>query len=185
MPSDTELLAASNHDPAAFRQLYERYATAIHRYLLRRVGEPEAALDLTAETFAQAWESRHRFDDQRGGSIGPWLFGIARNLLLRSVRERRLVAEASERLRLTTGRAQSDPSDDWLDGIDEDLAEALESLPDMQRRAVELRVLQDQAYHQVAEDLGCSTVAARIRVSRGLATMRAKLSPLLSRKASS
>ncbi len=183
--SDADLLSAANRDPAAFRELYERYATAIHGYHLRRVAGAEAALDLTAETFAQAWQSRATFEDRHDGSTGPWLFGIARNLLLRSVRERRLVAEASERLRITTARSAVEPSQQWIDGMDEDLAQALEALPAMQRRAVELRVLRDQGYHQVAQDLGCTPVAARIRVSRGLATMRSKLTHLMSGRAPS
>jgi RNA polymerase sigma factor (sigma-70 family) len=183
--SDAELLVDSSGDPAAFRELYERYAASIHGYLQRRVGDGEAALDLTAETFAQAWQSRARFEDRYDGSTGPWLFGIARNLLLRSVRERRLIAEASARLGITTARSGIEPSQDWIDGLDEDLMQALEALPAMQRRAVELRVLRDQEYHQVAEDLGCSPGAARIRVSRGLAAMRSRLTYLMSGKAPS
>ena len=40
-----------------------------------------AALDLTAETFAQAWHASRRFKDMADGSGAPWLFGIARNLV--------------------------------------------------------------------------------------------------------
>jgi RNA polymerase sigma factor (sigma-70 family) len=181
---DSELLAASGHDPAAFRELYERYAQAIHGFCLNRTADHEAALDLTAETFAQAWQSRHRFDNQHAGSIGPWLFGIARNLLLRSVRERRMTDEASARLQLTHERTTVSPHEGWLDGLDADLEAALVALPATQRRAVELRVLQDQSYQQVADELGCSPVAARIRVSRGLSTIRTSLDSTTSKEAS-
>ena len=54
-PSDASLLAAARHDPDAFRELYERYAETVHQYFVRRTGSSATALDLTAETFAQAW----------------------------------------------------------------------------------------------------------------------------------
>ena len=87
--------------------------TRWHRYHLRRCGDPHAAQDLTAETFAQAWLARTRFTDRAGGSAGPWLFGIARNVLLRSVRARWLERAACERLglreRLDRGPARAVP----------------------------------------------------------------------------
>src|SRR4029077_15923002 len=66
--SDASLLAAARHDPDAFRELYGRYAEAVHAYFVRRTGSRATALDLTAETFAQAWLVRARFRDEAGGS---------------------------------------------------------------------------------------------------------------------
>jgi len=62
--SDAWLLERSAHDAAAFRELYERYAERLHGYMLRRTRSAEAARDLTAETFACAWEGRARFRDE-------------------------------------------------------------------------------------------------------------------------
>ncbi|KAB1160285.1 sigma-70 family RNA polymerase sigma factor [Micromonospora sp. AMSO12t] len=177
MRSDVELLAVSGQDALAFRELYERYAQAIHGFFNRRTGDHDAALDLTAETFAQAWESRGRFADQREGSVGPWLFGIARNLLLKAVRDRRMAADASARLHVRADRAVVEPEQSWLDGMDADLEIALAALPAAQRTAVELRVLHDQTYERIGDALDCSPTAARIRVSRGLASLRTLLRP--------
>jgi RNA polymerase sigma-70 factor, ECF subfamily len=58
--SDASLLAAARNDPDAFRELYERYAEAVHQYFVRRTGSRATALDLTSETFAQAWLVRAR-----------------------------------------------------------------------------------------------------------------------------
>ena len=174
-PTDSHLLTAAGHDPTAFRELYDRYAQSLDGFFVRRTGNRDAALDLTAETFAQAWQHRHAFDNQHDGSCGPWLFGIARNLLLRAARDRRLAFESSERLRLTVGRSSIVPGPEWVDGLDADLADALAALPAAQRRAIELRVLNDRSYDAVANELDCSPLAARIRVSRGLATLRTTL----------
>ncbi len=107
-----------------------------------------------------------------GGSAGPWLFGIARHVLLMSVRSRRLERAACQRLgvleRLDTEPSTAEPDERWLDGLDE----ALAGLTDDQRRAIELRVVDGLEYDRVAEDAGMTPEAARARVSRGLAALR-------------
>ena len=175
MRSDAHLIALAQHDAGAFRELYERYAERINGFHARRTGDADAALDLTAETFARAWLGRTRFRDEAGGSAVPWLFGIARNVLLESVRRGAMERGATERLRL---RERVDlpaqdlvPDPAWLDGVDE----LLDELPEGQREAVRLRVLDDLPYDGVAAALGTSAPAARVRVHRALGAPRARL----------
>ena len=82
-PSDADLLRDARRDPMAFRQLYDRHAERIHGFLLRRTRDADAAIDLTAETFAQAWIVAGAFHGPRRGDRAPWLFGIARHVLSR------------------------------------------------------------------------------------------------------
>ncbi|MFL5952836.1 MAG: RNA polymerase sigma factor [Gaiellaceae bacterium] len=175
MKTDAALLAAARTEAAPFRELYDRYAAAVHGFHLRRTRDEQVALDLTAETFAQAWLSRGRFRDESGGSAGPWLFGIARNLLAQSVRKRRLELGACTKLGLLDGLDREpstiEPSSLWLDGLDEALAE----LPEGQRGALELRVVDDLEYDDVAARLGTTPAAARVRVTRGLGHLRQRL----------
>src|SRR5882757_1991706 len=123
--SDAALLRASRRDAAPFRDLYERYAGPVYGFHLRRTRDEHAALDFTAETFAQAWLHRSRFRDEAGGSAGPWLYGIARNLLAHSVRKRKIELAACERLgvlnRLEHEPATVEPTEVWLDGLDDAL----------------------------------------------------------------
>jgi RNA polymerase sigma-70 factor (ECF subfamily) len=158
MSSDADLIRAARSDPAAFRELYDRYAASVQGFHLRRTRDVHAAHDLTAETFAQAWLHRTRFRDEAAGSAGPWLYGIARNLLAQSVRRRRIELEACERL-----------------GVLERLDEALAELSDGERRALELRVVDGLSYDAVAEGLATSPGAARVRVARGLGRLREPL----------
>ncbi len=168
------MLAAA--DPDAFRELYARYAERICGYFVRRSGDHDAAFDLTAETFAQAWIMRRRFRDEAAGSAAPWLFGIARNVLLMSVRRGRLERRAVERLgvaeRLDDPYEPSTaaPEDRWAEGADE----LLDALPASQREAVRLRVVDQLEYEEVALALGTSPAAARVRVHRGLAALRGR-----------
>jgi RNA polymerase sigma-70 factor (ECF subfamily) len=168
MRSDAELLRAARTDPAAFRELYDRYAEQIHRFAYRRTGDADAAHDLTAETFAQAWLSRRRFRDRAGGIAGPWLYGVARNVIRQSVRRRRLELAACAKLglleRLDEPHATVEPTDDWLVELDE--------LPPGERDAVELRVVHDLSYDEVAARLSTTPGAARVRVARGLGRLR-------------
>jgi RNA polymerase sigma-70 factor (ECF subfamily) len=172
---DADLLKASRHDAAPFRELYERYATAVYGYVLRRTRDGDAAHDLTAETFAQAWLARRRFRDEAGGSAGPWLFGIARNLVAQAVRRRRIELAACAKLgvleRLDRVPATSEPDELWLEGLDEALAD----LPEAQRAALELRVVDGLDYDDVAASLQTTPGAARVRVARGLDGLRQRL----------
>lgn len=171
--TDADLLCAARTNPEAFRALYERYARRIHAFFARRTHDADASLDLTAETFGRAWLTRGSFRDLAAGSAGPWLFAIARSVLVRSVEKRRLEIDARRRLGLLTRHevVEVEPEPHWL----EDLDQAIDELPAGQRAAVQLRVVDGLSYGEVGRTLGCSPVAARIRVSRGLSTLRAVL----------
>ena len=172
---DAALLHASQRASAAFRVFYDRHATRLHGSLLRRTGDPQAALELTAETFARAWLARGRFVD-RGEGAAPWLFGIARNVLAASIRERAITRKARREVGLEAAADVIAPREDWLTSFDEELAAVLAELPEGQRRAIEMRVMDGAGYDVVARDLGSSPAAARVRVHRGLAALRRALS---------
>jgi RNA polymerase sigma factor (sigma-70 family) len=176
--SDAEVIRSALDDPEAFRALYDRYGERVHRFFTRRTGDAEVALELTAETFAQAWVSRKKFRDLAAGSAAPWLFTIARRVLLASVARQRVERTMLERLRVDWRPGQQagvEPSEHWLDGLEAELAIAVAELPGGQRRAVELRVINGLPYDEIADRLSCSPTAARVRVSRGLAQLRARL----------
>ena len=167
------MLRAADIDPHAFRVLYDRYAEAVYCFFDRRVSQHQVSLDLTAETFAQAWLSRRRFGDNRRGSAGPWLYGIARNLLRHWIRHSLVEASACQRLglllRVDDVRVADDPSERDANGLER----ALAGLPSGQVAAVTARVIDGLTYEEVAEQLEITPTAARIRVSRGLAALRA------------
>ncbi len=166
--TDAQLLAAAEHDASAFGELYRRHVRRVHAWFVRRI--EWAAADLTAETFARAWIRRGGFRDQHGGWALPWLLGIAHNVLRESARRDRIESEARERLGLPLDLAE----EDGYAVVDERLsprlalAAALEELPDHERDAVELRVIAELPYHEVARQLSIRPAAARLRVSRAL-----------------
>jgi RNA polymerase sigma factor (sigma-70 family) len=163
--SDAELVRAA--DARAFGELYGRHAEAVYAWFAGRVAW--AAADLTAETFARAWLSRRQFRDDRDGSALPWLLGIGRNVLRESARRDRVETAARERLGLPLAVA-----DDEYTAVDERLSprpslrDALAELPPHERAALELRVVDELSYDDVARSLRIRPAAARLRVSRAL-----------------
>ena len=163
---DAELLRAE--DPDAFALLYDRHVGQLFSWARARVGDHAA--DLTAEVFARAWLSRGSFRDDAGGSAFPWLFGIARNVLHDSLRRRRVEDRARRRLGLPPVVAP-DPEYEAVDGrlsLPEAALRAIAELPAAERELLDLRVVQERPYTEIADRLRCTPQAARLRVSRTL-----------------
>jgi len=170
--SDSELLTVSATEPGAFTVLYRRHAEDLLRYFARRTLDPEAAAELTAETFAQAFASRSSYRDTGANGVA-WIYGVARHQLGRFFRSGRV--DRAARRRLGMPERELPPADyerieDLVDfaPIRGAIAEALESLAREQRDALRFRVIDQLGYPEVARRLGCSETNARQRVSRGL-----------------
>ncbi len=170
---DADLLAAENGD--AFAVLYDRHVGQVYGWARARVGEHAA--DLTAEVFARAWLSRRRFRDEAGGSALPWLFGIARNVLRDSLRKRRVEDAARARLGLplTVGPEPGYEAVEQRVSLPEAALEALAGLPDAERELLQLRVVEERPYREIAMRLRCSPAVARLRVSRALRRLQLTL----------
>ena len=170
--TDNQLLSASAQDPDAFTELYRRHAEDLLRYFARRTLDPEAAAELTAETFAEAFASRGTYTDTGANGVA-WLYGIAKHRLGRFFRSGRVDATARRRLGMPERELPPEDYERIEDLVDfapirEALVEALDTLSEDQRRAMRLRVIDGLGYPEVAEQLACSEANARQRVSRGL-----------------
>jgi RNA polymerase sigma factor (sigma-70 family) len=174
--SDTELFAATPENPQAFGEFYRRHEQAVLRFFLHWTRSGELAADLTAETFAAVFESLPRYVAERG-EPRAWLFGIAQNILARSVRRGRVEDETRRRV----GLAPVVVDDDALERIealasqDGSALEALDGLSAALREAVSGRVLEEREYRELAEALNCSQSVVRQRVKRGLSRIRDRL----------
>ena len=168
-PSDEELLRSD--DPEDFGLFYDRHVRTLLAFFARRTDDPEAAADLTAETFASALASRRRFRPGRTPAVA-WLFGIARHRLADYHRRGR----ADDRIRRSLAierRPLAAEDAEVIRALADDRATVMmESLGADQRAAVTAHVIEDRGYAEIAERLQVPEVTVRQRVSRGLATMR-------------
>jgi RNA polymerase sigma-70 factor (ECF subfamily) len=121
------------------------------------------------------WRSRRTFRDEAGGSAVPWLLGIARNVARESAQRNEVESRARRRFGLPTDLA----SEDGYAAVEERLsprtalARALDDLPEHEREALELRVVDELPLEEVADRPGVRPVAARLWVSRALRRLSA------------
>ncbi|RKQ93969.1 RNA polymerase sigma factor (sigma-70 family) [Solirubrobacter pauli] len=168
------MLALTPQQPRAFGEFYARHETLVLGFFRQRTVSADVALDLTAETFVQALSSVRRFKPGPEPAVA-WLLAIARHVLLKSLRRRRVATRARARMAM-----EPIAVDDWdLQQIDElgelSASQLLSGLPAEQAAAIQARVFDEQPYSAIAEQLRCSPLVARKRVSRGLAALRTML----------
>jgi len=176
--TDVQLLRESARDAEAFGVFYDRHASALATYFLRRTADRALSADLTAETFAQAFAHRRRYRDT-GDPASAWLYTIAVRQMNQYFRRQRVSSKYRHRLGIPSANATDDF--DVIDDMDElrrrlpALEGAFSSLTAGSAEAVMLRVGHGWSYQRVAERLGCTPSAARVRVSRALTELERQL----------
>ena len=165
-------------DPNAFGAFYRRHVDGVLAFFVRRT-DAETGADLCAETFAAALAGLARYDTGRGEPVA-WLYGIARHLLGRYHRSGSVERRAQRRL----GMERILVDDEELARIDQSarsdvtarlLHDAMAGLPSDQRDALVARVLDESSYEEIGRRGSVTATAARQRVSRGLAHLRARI----------
>ncbi|HEX3875304.1 MAG TPA: sigma-70 family RNA polymerase sigma factor [Solirubrobacteraceae bacterium] len=156
--------------------LYARHRVELLVFFARRTADPEIALDLWGETFAQVVGGHRRYRGTTDGEAAGWLYAVARRQLALYYRRGRIETRATARLKLERPPAQPEllasiAERAGLDELRAELSVALAALSPGVRTAVRLRVVDELPYAEVAAALGISVQAARARVSRGLSTL--------------
>ena len=180
MADEVRRLAAPLTVPEGFVALYRREAELVLRFCARRVLDAETAVDLCAETFAQAFRGRRGFRGTTEVEARAWLLTIARRQVARYLKKGALDRRARDALGIRTPRLQEGEAEEierraGLGPLRQALAEELSRLGGDQREALRLRVVEDLPYPQVASSLGVTEATARARVSRGLRALAAAL----------
>ena len=162
----------ADREAEAFGVFYDRHAATVLAFLARRTADPHLAAELTAETFAKAFVGRRRYRVMDAPALA-WLLGIARHELVTWARRRRVDDRARRRL----GMQHVELDDASLERLEQTLDahalgarldQALGALSPAVAEAVRLRVVGELPYDELAERLGCTEGAARVRVTRGL-----------------
>lgn len=176
LQSDQALLAAFPTDPSAFDAFYDRYEGPLLAFLVRLTRDSEVAADLMSEVFAALIVELAA--DRPVAEPRGWLYAVARRKVIDSARRGKVEAAAREQLGVEP-IALTDASLERIDELadDESLVAraAFEQLPDEQRQAVEVRVIDGLSYAEAATRLECSEAVVRKRVSRGLSRLRSSL----------
>jgi RNA polymerase sigma factor (sigma-70 family) len=171
------LLACSIEDANAFAAFYECYVQRVSVYFVRRVLDPDVAVDLTAETFALALERRRQFRGDSEQEEQGWLFAIARSLLHAYWRKGRIERAAVARLGIERPSLGTEDIEylyrqAGIEELRERLAMALGVVRPDQAAAINARILEERGYAEIAAEFDTTPEVIRARVSRGLKTMQ-------------
>ncbi len=173
MVHDDDLLARfAAGDAEAFVAFYQRHLPAVLGFFLRRSGNPELTADLTAEVFAAALLAAERYRPGERPALA-WLYGIAAHKLADSRRRGRVEDEARRRLAFEPLTIDDEELARVQEMADPGAAEAaVLTLPAAQRDAVLARIVDERPYAEIAQEMQCSELLVRQRVSRGLRALR-------------
>jgi RNA polymerase sigma-70 factor (ECF subfamily) len=172
--TDEELMARfCDGDARAFDALFDRLGPAVQRFLSGMVRDAALAEDLTQTTFLSVIRSRDRY--QRGAPVAPWVLSIAGNAARDTLRRRKLNVETQSKLTDPVPAVEAAPPDP---GLRRQLEQALMQLPEAQREAVLLHKLQGYSFDQIAQMLGTTSTAARLKAHRGYERLKQLLGHL-------
>ncbi len=172
--SDAAVIMASLDDPRRFGAVFDRHATVVFRYLVRRVGVDEAE-GLLGDVFRIAFEKRATYDRDRPNAR-PWLYGIATNLLAHHRRTEARRIGATARL-LARGQPGDDATDQIVERLDAEelwphVADAVAALPEGERDALLLYVWEELSYDEIARALDVPVGTVRSRLNRARLNLR-------------
>ena len=165
MFEDIQLIALIREGNAeAFGLVIERYQRPIGAYLYRLTGEYETARDLTQDTFIQAYQSLRKNKDEI--QLKAWLYGIATNKALQYHRHKKIITFVP-----FDDGSNADPPDgkNQPDNLAEKIMieAAMLKVPEEQRVCMMLHFVEGFKYREIAQTLGISEDAVRMRVARG------------------
>ena len=155
-------------DLDAFETLFREHQRDVYRWIMRIVRDHAAAEDLTVEAFWRMYRARARFDPS--GNCGAWLHRIAVNAALDHLRHAKRQTALPEDL-------PADPAPDSAVQRETRAAiqRALTELPPRLRVVVQLGLVEDEPYNEIAAALGISSNAVKVRMFRGVRLLRQKL----------
>jgi RNA polymerase sigma-70 factor, ECF subfamily len=172
VPDEGLMQAYLAGDARAFEELYRRHSGRVYAYLRKRLPSPEEADEVFQAVFLKAHRSRSSYQPKY--PVIQWLFVIARTSLVDHLRKTGRNEAAARQAEADQDRLVSRTTPDQALGVsggsEEDL---LRQLPSEQKRVVEMRVLEDRDYLEIARQLGKTQASVRQIYSRAIRRLRA------------
>jgi RNA polymerase sigma-70 factor (ECF subfamily) len=172
------LMMAGDED--AFALLYRRRQGNVYRFALQMCGSQAIAEDVTQEVFIVLMREAARYDPNRG-SLAAYLYGIARNYVLRRIEQDRMFVQFSdspgeEEMTNNAMVVEGDPLTDLTrNEMFEELRQSILSMPPRYREVVVLCDLHEMSYIDAAGIIGCAVGTVRSRLHRARALLLEKL----------
>jgi len=177
---DLLLRRAGKGDEEAFTTLYRRYQAALYRFALRMTGNAWAAEEIVQDVFMILMRDPKKYDATRG-TLGGFLYGVARNRVLKHLERlpREVPLKEKGEDGVGSGIVLQDPSTPATEAEKrerrEQVRQAVLELPAEFREAVVLCELEERSYEEAAQVAGCPIGTIRSRLHRGRALLMARL----------
>jgi RNA polymerase sigma-70 factor (ECF subfamily) len=174
--SDAQIIALARESHAeAFELLYATFKGRLYTFLLRMVGDPESADDLTHDVFAKALKLLPTLT--REHKVLPWLYRVANNAAIDQLRRRHRFAWL--RIGSLHGGAEEPHADDDHGRIPEQahVQAVLRTIPPENASALLLHALEGYSYKEIADIQGVSMTAVRSRIARARSAFKERYSP--------
>jgi RNA polymerase sigma-70 factor (ECF subfamily) len=181
-PTDLDLLRQMmTGDEDAFTQLYRRRQASVYRFALQMSGSRTLAEDVTQEVFIVLISDTARYDPNRG-SLSAYLYGIARNHVLRKLEQDRPYVQLAdgpadaEDITPAAMIAEGNPLGELTRNEKiQELRDMVLSMPPRYREVIVLCDLHEMSYVEAAEVIGCAVGTVRSRLHRARALLIEKL----------
>ena len=180
---DVLLRRAAKGEEEAFTLLYRRHQAAMYRFALRMTGSTWAAEEIVQDVFMTLMRDPKKYDATRG-ALGAFLYGVARNRVMKHLERlpREVALEEKNEDGTGSGIVLQDASTPaiWLERRERirQVRNAVQELPAEFREAVVLCELEELSYEEAAQMAGCPIGTIRSRLHRGKALLMAKLEML-------
>ena len=179
MESDTQKIALGlrRGDMVVLGALVEQYQYRLVRYLIYLLGRRDGVDDLVQETWLRVLKRGSSYDGQ--SRFEPWLFRVARNIVVDAIRKRRMFSlDSNDDYGVRPAPTSDEPSPFTLAARTEDadrLARSLQTLEPVYREVLVLRFQEDFSLQEISAIVGAPVSTVASRIYRGLATLRPKL----------
>ncbi len=180
MSEEQLIRRAQQGDNGAFEELLLLHQKKVYNLCLRMSANPDDALDLSQEAFLRAWRSLGQY--QFEASFSTWLFRLTSNICIDFLRRKKRRQETSltesyddsdEGAELSVPDAQPGPEQQAITNETKiELARAMEQLSPEHREILQLRVIEDLQYEQIADILGVRVGTVKSRLARARLALR-------------
>ena len=157
-----------------FIEIYQKYRPSIFNYIFYRVGDPELADDLTSDVFVRMVD-KYMLHTQNGRPIAPWLYAIARNLVIDHHRRVGRIGWLSLSDQTPAGDTSNPVRQVEMQTMEECLMEALEYLTEEQRQVILLKFIGRRTNQEIGNELGKPEGAIKSLQHRALTGLRRAL----------
>jgi RNA polymerase sigma-70 factor, ECF subfamily len=169
----------ASKDANALDAFYSRYNRLAFSLVFRIVGNREDAEDVLTDVFWQVWQQSSRYDGSRGKPVA-WLLTIARSRAIDRLRSRgrhEVTTDDPDKHKDPPAPAEPDPfvQTDMRQAVHD----ALQSLPEQQRIALEMAYFQGMTHTEIAAALGQPLGTVKDRIRTGMMHLRKRLRPYL------